>query len=146
MTKTPYSGDELRIDGYYYSNIRPANYIGVAIFYMDGFCIHTWIKPVNQDTLNYIESEILLNNECINKMKNTPSNIGVFRIMYPDIQIEAWEYRTDPTSHFGKIINDTMFIINKRVNNRTEETYSENLTYRFKQFSPKPDSTNVWIK
>jgi hypothetical protein len=145
MTKTPYSGDELRIDGYYYSNIvyDHDNYRGLIVLYRDGFCINVLVNPGNQD---YIENEILLNDTYINEMKNTPTNIGVFQIIYPNIHLETWEYRTDPTSYFGKIINDTTFIINKRVNNRTEKTYSENLTYRFKQFSPKPDSTNVWIK
>jgi hypothetical protein len=146
MKKTPYFGDELRIDGYYYSNIIYDCYIGVAVFYRDGICIYTFAEPTNQDTLNYIENEILLNEARINKMKNVPTDIGVFQIMYPNIQFEIWEYRTDPTSHFGKIINDTTFIINKWVNNRTKKTYSENQTYRFKQFSPKPDSTNVFIK
>ena len=146
MTKTPYFGDEVRVDGYYYSTIRQGNYIGVAVFYGDGFCIHTWIEPTNQDFLQQIENEILLNNTVINRIKEIPTNIGVFQIMYPDIQFEIWEYRTDPTTFFGTILNDTTFIINKRVNNRIKKTYQLNLTYRFKQFSPKPDSTNVWIK
>ena len=147
MKKIPYFGDELRIDGYYYSNTEyEGGGIRVVVFYQDGFCIYTLIAPTYQDTLKYIENEILLNDAFINGEKNAPSHIGVFQIMYPDIQIEAWEFRTDPFSHFGTIINDTTFITTKRKNNRTKETYSENLTYRFKQFSPKPDSTNVWIK
>jgi hypothetical protein len=41
MTKTPYLGDEyeLRIDGYYYSNIVYDNYRGVAIFTGMEFCL-----------------------------------------------------------------------------------------------------------
>jgi hypothetical protein len=61
MKKTPYLGDELRVDGYYYSNPRYANVIGIAVFYKDGFCIHSWGKVTSQDTLSYIENEILLN-------------------------------------------------------------------------------------
>jgi hypothetical protein len=152
MNKTPYFENKLRIDGYYYSNIAwydkyiDRTYIGIAVFYRDGFCIHTWGEPINHDTLGYIENDILLNDTYINKIKNEPTHIGVFQITYPDIQFEAWEFRTDPFSHFGTILNDTTFVIYKRFNNRTKQTYSENLTYRFKQFSPKPDSTNVWIK
>ena len=146
MDKTPYFGDELRIDGYYYSSIEYDKYRNVAVFYRDGFCIRIGAEPESQEIFNYIENEILLNDAFINKMKNVPTNIGLFQIMYPDIQFEIWEYRTDPTTYFGTIINDTTFIVNKWVNNRIKKTYEGNLTYRFKQFSPKPDSTNVYIK
>jgi hypothetical protein len=152
MNKTPYLGNELRIDGYYYSNIAwydkytDRTYIGISIFYRDGFCIHTWGEPVNQDTLKCIENEILLNDSYIDKIKKEPSHIGTFQIMYPNIEFEVWEFRTDPFSHYGTILNDTTFIINKRVNNRIKETYTENLIYKFVPFSPKPDSTNVFVK
>ena len=141
MQKTPYLGNELRIDGYYYSDIWFGSYRDVVVFYRDGFCIRDLVDSTEQ-----IERDFLLNEELINRIKNVPTNIGVFQIMYPDIQFEIWEYRTDPTTYFGTILNDTTFIINKWVNNRTKETKSENLTHRFKQFAPKPDSTNVYIK
>lgn len=133
--------------GYYYSN-NPyyENYIGVAVFYRNGFCIHTRIVPNGRDTLDYIENEILLNDAYIYKLKNSPSNIGVFHIIDSDIEIENWEYRNESVSYFGKIINDTTFIVNKSISHRTNQTWINNHTYRFKQFSPKPDSTNVYIK
>jgi hypothetical protein len=146
MQKTPYIGDELRVDGYYYSNPYYENDICVAVFYRDGFCIHTRITPNGRDTLSYIENEILLNDKYISKLKNDPAHIGVFRIINSDIEFEIWEYRSWIFSHFGEIVNDTTFISNKRKSHSTNKTYTENLTYRFKQFSPKPDSTNVYIK
>jgi len=147
IEKIPYLGSELRIDGYYHSNIdSEGNIIGVAVFYRDGFCIHTWVTPTNQDTLNYIENDILLNDAYINKMMKDPSHIGVFQIMYPNIQFEVWEFRSWPFTYYGSISNDTTFIINKRKINTSGKTYQENLTYRFKQFSPKPDSTSVYVK
>jgi hypothetical protein len=69
--------------------------------------------------------------------------------LYPDIEFEAWEYGGNGIttfSHFGEIINDTTFILNKRINNGGNHISSPNLTYRFKQFSPKPDNTNNYIK
>jgi hypothetical protein len=146
MQKTPYTGDKLKIDGYYYSNPIYRNDIRVAIFYKDGFCIFTWATPNSQDTLNYIENEILLNDKYISELKSNPDHIGVFQIIDSDIEIEAWEYRSWIFTHFGKIVNDTTFIINKRKDNNSQKSYSEDITFRFKQFSPKPDSTNVWIK
>jgi hypothetical protein len=146
MQKTPYTGDKLRIDGYYYSNPYYENQVSIAVFYRDGFCIHTRIISKSGDILSDIENEILLNNKYISELKNDPCHIGVFHVINPYIEFEVWEYRSWTFTYFGEIVNDTTFIINKWVNNRTKETSSENLTYRFKQFSPKPDSTNVWIK
>jgi hypothetical protein len=151
MKKTPYTGNELRIDGYYYSSPRYDQYtnetsINVAVFYKDGFCIYTNGRPPNLDTLGYIENDILLNTAFIAKLKNAPGNIGVFQIMNPNIVIEAWGDRTATGSYYGEIINDTTFIINKAVNNGTGKSRSENLTYRFVQFSPKPDSTNNYVR
>jgi hypothetical protein len=146
MKKSPYFGNELRIDGYYYSNQEYHGIICVAVFYRDGFCIHTRLDPMDKDTLKCIETNILLNDAYINKIKNEPTHIGVFQIEYPDIQFETWESQINPFCHHGKVINDTTFIITKQINNRTKQTYPKNLTYKFKQFSPKPDSTNVYIK
>ena len=72
MSKTPYTGDELRIDGYYYSNLTLDNDLGIAVFYRDGFCIHTWLSPEDKDTLGYIENEYLNNNDFIYKLKSIP--------------------------------------------------------------------------
>ncbi len=147
IKKIPYLGDELRIDGYYYSDLDFNNNLSAAVFYKDGFCIHTRIaSPVNQDTLNYIENEILLNDKYIAKMKKDPFHIGVFQIIYPNIEFEVWEYKAWTFTYSGKIINDSTFIINKSICNENGKIYLENLTYRFKPFSSKPDSTNVWIE
>jgi len=147
MDKIPYTGDELRIDGYYYSNLTLADDIGVAVFYRDGFCINTWVKPINQDTLSYIENNILFNDEFINKIKSIPTHIGVFKINAKSIEFETWEAGRDiiTFSHYGEILNDTTFLITKQVNNDSGKSYSEKLTYKFRQFSPKPDSTNTFI-
>ena len=57
MKKTPYFGDELRIDGYYYSDALHDQYaskdnINVAVFYRDGFCIYTGIAQYLQITVS----------------------------------------------------------------------------------------------
>lgn len=148
MSKTPYTGDELRIDGYYYSSLTSANDIGIAVFYSDGVCIHMYMRIERQDTLDFIENEFLLNNALISRLLNTPTHIGVFQIYTESIEFETWEAGRDITtfSHFGEILNDTTFLLKKRINNAQNKTFFENLTYRFKQFSPKPDSANNFIK
>jgi hypothetical protein len=148
LDKNPYRGDELRIDGYYYSNLTSAIDIGVAVFYRDGICINVFSHIEGSDTTNFIENEILLNESLISSFMNTPTHIGVFQINKESIEFETWEAGRDiiTFSNYGKIFNDTTFLITKQVNNDSGKSYSENLTYRFKQFSPKPDSTNNFIK
>lgn len=148
LPKTPYTGNELRIDGYYYSNQVYNNYNGVAVFYRDGVCIHVLTHIEGSDTLSYIETNILLNESLVYRLMNTPTNIGVFKINAKSIEFETWEAGRDiiTFSNFGEILNDTTFLISKQVNNDSGKSYSEKLTYRFRQFSPKPDSTNTFIK
>lgn len=90
----------------------------------------------------------MLNDALISRLMNTPTHIGVFQINTESINFETWEAGRNITtfSHFGKILNDTTFLLEKRINNITNKTFTENLTYRFKQFSPKPNSTNNFIK
>lgn len=148
MTKTPYIGNELRIDGFYYSNLTSADDIGLAVFYRNGVCINVYTRIERADTLSYIENDILLNESIISTFMNTPTNIGVFQIKTESIEFETWEAGRDiiTFSNYGKILNDTTFLITKQVNNDSGKSESLNLTYRFKQFSPKPDSTNTFIK
>lgn len=148
LLKTAYSGNELRIDGYYYSNPTPADDIGVAVFYRDGVCINVYTRVEDQDTLSFIENDILLNPSIISNFMSTPTNIGVYQINAPSIVFETWEAGRDiiTFSNYGWILNDTTFLITKQVNNNTGTATYDNLTYHFRQFSPKPDSTNAFIK
>ena len=149
MEKNTYTGNELRIDGYYYSDVSNINDIGIAIFYGDGVCFHFYAKPESLDTLTGIENCFLSNDEFIEEVKNVPQYLGVFNIFSDQIEFEIWDFGGDGIttfSHFGEILNDTTFAIKERVNNGGDITFSENLTYRFKNFNPKPDSTNVWIE
>jgi len=148
MSKTPYTGNELRIDGYYYSGITPADDIGIAVFYRDGVCIHMYTRPKGQDTLDFIQNDILLDNDLMSRLWSTPTNIGVFHINASSIEFETWEAGRDiiTFSNFGTILNDSTFVITREVNNDAGESTSLNLTYHFQEFSPKPDSTNSFIK
>lgn len=148
MAKTPYTGNELRIDGYYFSNLTSAEDMGLAVFYRDGVCINVFTRIEGHDTLSFIENDILLNESVISTFMNTPTNIGVFQINAESIEFETWEAGRDiiTFSNYGEILNDTTFLITKQVNNDSGKSYSEYLTYRFRQFSPKPDSTNNFIR
>ena len=148
MSRTPYVGDEIRIDGYYYSNLSSNDLVGLGVFYRDGVCLHFFFSPESADTTEYIESEFLLNDEFIEDAKSRPNWIGVFNIIGESMDYETFETarNTNTRSYFAEIINDTTFVLQKEVDNLTGNTFEENITYRFKKFSPKPDSTNTFIR
>jgi len=148
LNKIPYTGNELRIDGYYYSNRVFTDYAGIAVFYRDGTCINVFSRIESLDTTKFIENEILLNGSLMSSFMNTPSHIGVFTINKESIEFETWEAGRDiiTFSNYGKILNDTTFSITKQVNNDNSKSDILNLIYKFKQYSSKPDSTNNFIK
>ena len=160
MDKASYTGNELRIDGYYYSdieviesNLSISKLVNFAVFYRDGFCILMAVSAKDGDIPGYIETEFLLNDSFISKWKAVPNGIGVFKIVKADIELELWNYSGGGVgspittfSYYGNVLDDTTFYFRKWVNNYTNRTYSKDLTFHFKPFSPKPDSTNVYIK
>ncbi|MES2766298.1 MAG: hypothetical protein V4642_10535 [Bacteroidota bacterium] len=149
IAKIKYSGNELRTDGYYYSTPRQSGTISIAVFYKDGVCLHSLAEPTSQDTFYFIENEILGDKALISRYWNTPDQIGVFQIDDKSLQFEKWNndyHQISSLSFFCDILNDTTFVQTKWVNNSSRMTYPERLTYHFKQFSPKPDSTNKFIK
>lgn len=148
MTKREYMENGLRIDGYYYSSPTSHGTTGVAVFYRDGVCLHTFTRLKGKDTLGFIEKSILLNENLMSDFWNTPNKIGVFQVKNETIEFETWDATRDITtfSHLGEILNDTTFSLKRRVNNDIGKVFPLNLTYRFQQFSPKPDSTNTFIK
>ena len=146
MNKTPYIGNELRIDGYYYSDDIQIIDFGLAVFYRDGVCYHLFGSRDSRSIEDYIEQEVLLNESFIDNLRTTPTNLGVFRIDNQIMSIEHWEASRDiiTLERSGEILNDTTFIMTE-VENLQGEIENVNYTYRFKEFSPKPDSTNMFI-
>jgi hypothetical protein len=58
---------------------------------------------------------------------------------------DPWGHRRPLVTGYAKIINDTTILWYKQENTRTG-TYEYNNVVYFRKFSPKPDSTNVFIK
>ena len=82
------------------------------------------------------------NGSYYNEYKDIKQKWGIFKIEGNKIRIENWGYgelARPVTVSEGSILNDTTYKKIK-INNS-----NANLTYHYKQFSPKPDSTNVFI-
>ncbi len=94
----------------------------------------------------YINIEFILNH----RYTNNKSSWGLFIINDQIIQIERYY----PTDHLrksayineGKILNDTTCHFTVSYRSDGSERRDEDEIFHFKQFSPKPDSTNSFIK
>jgi len=147
-TKEPYNGNQLRIDGYYYRNINDMIY-DIYFFYSDGIVLSvSGSEESLEDANNYI-FENFINSE---DYKDIAYQWGVFNINGNQIVFERWYPSEWPYAAYcreGHISNDTTFIVTesyKLKNGEKTEVDAINEMYHFKQFSPKPDSTNEWIE
>jgi uncharacterized protein YqgQ len=147
LKKQMYNGTNLRIDGYYYQE-KDGYYYVSHFFYKSGIILYLGGRYDNNE-LKTMENEIA-SGQFTQKLKDNKYCWGLFCIDERNIQIERY-YNTDDLSkksfiRSGEILNDTTFSITKVIRSDGESERSVNETYHFKQFSPKPDSTNIFIK
>ena len=151
LERVDYNGNELRIDGYFcrynYVNKEPEPH-GVTpyILYRNGIILGD--VGVTADRISEMEENFKNGFYASNSKKYY---WGVFQINGDKIKYEKWVAGDPPMWAFtyeGVILNNTTFVINKYyrmadMNKKApKEVYWE---YHFKQFNPKPDSTNRFI-
>ena len=146
LPKQPYNGDELRTDGYYYQAGEKA--ITVMFLYEDGTMIHAGSVSVQEISQR---EEMFKNGEFYNHIKNNKTCWCVYRIENDKITTNYWVSPKPFRCYFeeGTILNDTTFVIQRYYrmeNGEMTEEWETNETYHFRQFSPKPDSTNMFIQ
>jgi len=141
-----YHGDNLRIDGLYYQK-RSDGYIHIVEFYY-----RNGIKfeiSFSGEITNPADLVSKLTKEIIESNRKRKYNWGIFKINGNDFLSEQWEtpihgnYFATITLT-GEILSDTSFILTKGI-------FSQGITEMndkryFYPFSPKPDSTNNFIK
>jgi len=145
LERQDYSGNQLRIDGYY--SCKFGNLYRIYFLYSDGTVLSG--GDVFEDKLQEQEQKYIDGSFFASKKENK-LYWGVFNIDIKIIKIEKWY----PSSgggmpvylHKGEIQNDTTFLITKSIHSKTGKEKDLNETYHFRQFSPKPDSTNTFIK
>ena len=144
---TPYTGDQLRIDGYYYLIGYDGKTIHSAyFFYGNGVLIScNGAKSSLEEMDNYIKEEFL--DSQIYKRRKI--DWGVFLIEGNNIKFERWYPSQRPYPAFvreGVVLNNTTFHITKSYRSNGTEEREKDEIYYFRPFSPKPDSTNNFIK
>ena len=153
MKRTNYTGEELRTDGYYYYR-EQTEHDGVhydrvlsMFLYRNGVAIYGGVYDYSESNFEKHEEQFKKGVYSLN-YKDDKQLWHVFQVYGNTIEFEGWWYSgrgfnsLDAVKEIGKIHNDTTFeIINE---NGKKLKYTK--IFRFKQFSPKPDSTNSFIK
>jgi len=142
IKKTQYVGIELRTDGYYYYEYD--NMISIYFLNKDGVFLlgGSFEKKLLSERENRFS-----NGEYYQAVKDIKTAWGVFLISNNEIKIERWQPLNAINKvylHKGKILNDTTFYITNIYHNQ-EEISNFVQSFNFRQFSPKPDSTNIFI-
>lgn len=152
LTRHNYNSDVLRIDGYYYTIEPDSDRVALRyFFYKNGVSY--------RDSEDYYDSISEL--EELIKSLNTSKvhqkyafGWGVFDFYDSTLLIEQYTQSAlnkKLTAIFsGKILNDTTFTLTERYkldqHGKKYDVYKFDATYHFRQYSPKPDSTNKYIK
>jgi len=146
LKRQNYIGNELRLDGYYYLLIGNEIF-GSMIFYRNGVVLFGKGSAPNYEPFSFMENQFNRYQTDL-RYQEDKTNWGIFIIKNNLIKIENWGTSSGgPLKSYlkdGKILNDTTFVL---YNNSIEgEIDTVGTIYHFKQYSPKPDSTNRFIK
>jgi hypothetical protein len=147
LNKTNYTGEQLKIDGYYYQ-LSEGKIYRIQFFYRNGI-----LSDFSGGNNNFNEAADYI--EAVkSKIKNIKYSWGVFVIDGIGIKTEKWHpinagapYKAFVRS--GEILNDTTFKMTEMYrmqNGQKTEVSAINEIYRFHEYSPKPDSTNCFVQ
>ena len=141
------SGTDIRLDGYWWQKLKLAHepHVGIYFFYKDGVFLQGGAISIAE-----LDEYDFSSDEFRKASLRSKTGWGVFQTSQSTIQIETWLAssggRLKTGIKTGEIINNEMFVIYSSLNNYSGETSARNDTFYFKEFSPKPDSTNTFIK
>ena len=134
MKQIPYNGYEIKTNGCFISDTFGNNLCTYLFFYKNGVNFglsdRANINNINQFTGG------------IDSYRNHKGSWGLFQVENNLLTIQEWQSSVDTIQYIiynktFKISNDTTLVIQN-------DSYIR--YYHFAKFSPKPDSTNVFIK
>ena len=145
IRRKPYLGNEIKTDGYFYSYDSTSKTTSIKFFYRNGVVLSG--RRYSLHDFDIIESEILGGSffNIDDKYNWSPFEIN------NNTLITEYYYDNPPScklltaKSFYDIQNDTT-IVYKRTDQSGYKDKVSSIVWYFKQFSPKPDSTNVCIK
>ena len=150
LQRQDYTGNQLRVDGYYFSEYANGSieYVSVYFLYRNAIILYGFSGLLSE--LPELE-ESYRNGTFYKHVKSVKFHWGVHQIEDSKIKYEQWVPSEKPYKAYvreGEILNDTTFRITQRYrykNGEKTEVESKNEVYHFKAFSPKPDSSNTFV-
>ena len=146
LQRENYADNELSIDGYYYTYFGDNDITAIIFFFRNG------VVRSGSSYRRFFEDN--KEEQMVSHYnKFTPkSDWGVFIVNDNTLQYERWvgSSSSQPKVYLirksGIILNDTTFHFTEEYWSERKETRQIDEVWHFKHFSPKPDSTNVYIK
>ncbi len=141
----------INLQGYYYYEVKDSlNKDRVLIYFLYSNGVLLFCGSVEKKDFGQMEKYI--NHEFLSKyvFSNDISAWGVYKIDGNEILKEQWypfDFAAGVPTYIskGEIMNDTTFVLKKISRPNGKDLTLINETYHFRQFSPKPDSTNNFI-
>jgi len=142
LKATPYIGNQLKINGYFYQTGFDNVIYNSHVLYTNGVLLNLY---GDENTIEEMDEYVRKQFQDSWAAKSK-YNWGVFFISDNTIQIHKLEggYPHKEFIQEGVILNDMTFKITKVYSGGKIREKDE--VYYFREFSPKPDSTNVYIK
>ncbi len=148
LKKMKYTGQELRIDGFYYGNssvdFQGTKHYELFIFYKNG------IVMLLGDS-EFEKMEEYVTTIANSNQKTTKFVWGLFNVERQKINIDHWvpaQCGYPAVLRTGELLNDTIFLLNGMVRRDSQGTTETDISqeFHFRQFDIKPDSTNNFVK
>lgn len=140
------SSKKLKLNGYYYL-AEDRQIYDSYFFYQNGVLLNLGGSS-NSNKSDFKNFENVVNAQ--KEINNVKEYWGLYEIVGDEIRFERYYPSSGgPKPAYirsGKILNDTTFIITQSMRSDGSGVQSKNETYNFRKFSPKPDSTNNFIK
>ena len=151
MSTTPYTGDELKINGYYYKKYNNERSL-VVIFYENG----VRFGGSGMAILNIEIENKLSNSDYTKSLRDCRACWGPFEINSNNLKFEFYDFMNNYWHTYiahCEILNDTTFNVKKVTFSKTGEEVKNNEypsssllgEFHFRQSSPKPDSINNFV-
>jgi hypothetical protein len=144
--RTPFVGNELRLDGYYYKQYDESPARREIIFlYRNGVLLHGGMVYL----VDLVEmEESYASGGYYNLARNDQNVWGNFRLSNVIFSYEKWYPSTNNQLAFmnvGEIVNDTTFQILSSFRCDGSQKITVNDLFLFKHFPSKPDSTKQFL-
>ena len=146
---TPFTGNQLRIDGYYYQiGYDGKTIVGAYFFYRNGMLVFSSGSGSSLEEMDeYIRRHFMDSNRRQHRWQ-----YGVFLVEGDNIKFERWQPGVraggvlQAVVRTGTILNDTTFHITKSFRSDGTQVTERDEMFHFRAFYPKPDSTNVFVR